>query len=614
MTTGFHINLLRITGNQKKPQEISFGQGLNVISGASDTGKSFIFQCLDYMLGAQKIPKEIDEAKGYSIFELQITAASGNTYTLKRNWLGGKFSIKEGSIDSNAAEEEYAERLTDDPKNISTFLLGLCGFSGVELKKNQHEKVRLSFRDIAGLTLVDEKQIITEDSPVHSKGETIYRTREQSLFYYLLTGLDAKDFKEVEDPKTIKGKINGKIELIKELIEKTQDKLGDYKNQNVDDLTKIVNENIDSLSLEYSEQIKKIDELKTKRNQYHVQKTKKESMILFKKELLERFELLKKHYLSDLERLTFISEGNFLLNQLNSVSCPICGTALKDEHLNHLIKYEDENVLLEQASKSELRKISLKLEELTAAIETLKIEIKQNDDAVQKLAGRISTSDAELTRNLTPITATLKQRINSLFIEKQRLAEYNRLREQITSYQHQINDLNQQLKNRTKQNKGSLAINKGSLDRFCQIAEDTLRKWQFPGLTTVTFDTKHDTFDLIISGRKRSSHGKGIRAISYTAFLLSLLRYVYERNTPYSYNIVLDSPLTTFKDKDVSSESGDKISQETEDAFFNDLSNLPLGVQIIILDNKEPPLDLRDKITYHHFSGKEGVGRPGFFV
>ena len=62
---GFKINKIIMIGPNKEDAFLDFNVGLNVISGASDTGKTFIFQVIDYMLGGGKTPKQIEEAKGY---------------------------------------------------------------------------------------------------------------------------------------------------------------------------------------------------------------------------------------------------------------------------------------------------------------------------------------------------------------------------------------------------------------------------------------------------------------------------------------------------------------------------------------------------------------------
>ena len=50
MTTpikGFRLRFLGYFGPQKKPATVKFGPGLNVLYGASDTGKSFIVETVD---------------------------------------------------------------------------------------------------------------------------------------------------------------------------------------------------------------------------------------------------------------------------------------------------------------------------------------------------------------------------------------------------------------------------------------------------------------------------------------------------------------------------------------------------------------------------------------
>jgi DNA repair exonuclease SbcCD ATPase subunit len=90
MKVGFALRRLALIGPGKAPDEIKFKRGLKVISGPSDSGKSFIAQCLDYALGSGALPKEIPEAEGYSSVVLEIEANSdGRVYSLERSLRGG---------------------------------------------------------------------------------------------------------------------------------------------------------------------------------------------------------------------------------------------------------------------------------------------------------------------------------------------------------------------------------------------------------------------------------------------------------------------------------------------------------------------------------------------
>ena len=57
MKFGFAFRRLALIGPGKVPAEVTFMRGLNVIGGPSDSGKSFIAQCIDYALGGGAAPR-----------------------------------------------------------------------------------------------------------------------------------------------------------------------------------------------------------------------------------------------------------------------------------------------------------------------------------------------------------------------------------------------------------------------------------------------------------------------------------------------------------------------------------------------------------------------------
>src|ERR1035441_3588723 len=105
MTSGFQLRTLRVTGKGKTPAEVSFGPGFNVISGASNTGKSYILQCIDFMLGATKRPKRIQESVGYESVLLDIEDPHGRTHQLERSLSGHAFLHRIISVDQVRSEE-----------------------------------------------------------------------------------------------------------------------------------------------------------------------------------------------------------------------------------------------------------------------------------------------------------------------------------------------------------------------------------------------------------------------------------------------------------------------------------------------------------------------------
>ena len=63
METGFIIKELRLIGESVEKASIVFEKGVNIITGPSNVGKSYIFQCFNYMFGSSKPPKSIKEAR-----------------------------------------------------------------------------------------------------------------------------------------------------------------------------------------------------------------------------------------------------------------------------------------------------------------------------------------------------------------------------------------------------------------------------------------------------------------------------------------------------------------------------------------------------------------------
>lgn len=65
----FFIESLTLKGPAKADAQLTFADGLNVVSGASDTGKSYALSCIDFAFGASSAPSPIPEAAGdYALF------------------------------------------------------------------------------------------------------------------------------------------------------------------------------------------------------------------------------------------------------------------------------------------------------------------------------------------------------------------------------------------------------------------------------------------------------------------------------------------------------------------------------------------------------------------
>ena len=76
-----------VSGGGHHASVIDFKPGLNFILGPSNTGKSLVMDCLDYMFGftpkKNKPSKIIDNNHGYELITLQLATSNG-TVILER--------------------------------------------------------------------------------------------------------------------------------------------------------------------------------------------------------------------------------------------------------------------------------------------------------------------------------------------------------------------------------------------------------------------------------------------------------------------------------------------------------------------------------------------------
>ncbi len=91
------------------------------------------------------------------------------------------------------------------------------------------------------------------------------------------------------------------------------------------------------------------------------------------------------------------------------------------------------------------------------------------------------------------------------------------------------------------------------------------------------------------------------------------MKYCYDGNLPHPGIIILDTPLTTFKEKDkVKNEKDESVAMDIKMAVYEEMSSTYSDYQIIIFENEEPAKALQDNINYIHFSGNAKVDRKGF--
>src|SRR5438552_10836876 len=95
MSRRLTLTELTVTDGELAPATVRFATGLNLIVGASDTGKTFVFEAIDFMLGAKEGLRRIPESQGYIRVFLSIDPSDGPAVTLRRAFDGGQIEATE---------------------------------------------------------------------------------------------------------------------------------------------------------------------------------------------------------------------------------------------------------------------------------------------------------------------------------------------------------------------------------------------------------------------------------------------------------------------------------------------------------------------------------------
>ncbi|HEX8609059.1 MAG TPA: hypothetical protein VF679_10515, partial [Pedobacter sp.] len=373
---GFYIKELSVQGTNVRPAEISFQPGANLVTGASDSGKSYLFAVLNFCLGRSQELKDIPESVGYDDFLLEIHSFEQDTaYTLYRklgqNTISVKACVLKVYATSGATLKTYnTTGSLSSEDNISYFLLGLCGLAGKQLLKNRSKGIKqnLGIKDLIKLSFIAEDKIITEESPFYFSRQFMNQIQDQSLLNLLLTGEDFAEITPKEDLEKRETRLRGKLEFIGyQLSEYAQGRDKLVKSFEEKSATLNYNEVYTKLSLELQQNMAEAKELSQLKSLLVTKRLEISERVTYHSELLARFAILEKQYQSDSQRLEFVLEAEVLSTQLGEVVCPLCSSPLDSNHMIHIHEIEH----FREAAQEELKKIQSKLVGLKETIGNL---------------------------------------------------------------------------------------------------------------------------------------------------------------------------------------------------------------------------------------------------
>lgn len=615
MTKGpITLKQLCFTGPEKPDACVEFQAGLNIIYGASDAGKSFILEAIDFMMGGGAPLRDIPERVGYDRIWLSIARADQTEFTLTRSTEGGDFNLYEG-VTQKIPEGRTPLTLKSkhDAKkadNISTYLLDQVGFSEKRLKKKADgSTISFTLSFLRHLCIISETDIQKQGSPINT-GQFITATAEMSAFKLLLTGVDDSALIKSPSNTPANQSRDAKLEVIEELIlayETRYTELADdvLDGQEFRDQLELLEKSIslEQEQLNFSESSYR--SLSMQRSALRSIIEKSSERLAEIREMLQRFTLLKEHYGSDISRLEGIQEAGSLVEALAPGECPLCGSVAGSPHASSPCDANLEGVVV--AANAEKAKVEKLRAELLSTMQKLELEAQSFERIIPKNQKDLSSLEVKI-EEATP--SVLEQRASYLSLVEKRA----NVRVVITAWDEldNLRDRKTSLEDITEtQGSESQPVSEMSasvLDSFSQFMEAILKAWHFPKAERVYFDPQKR--DFVIAGKPRGSRGKGMRAITHAAFTIALLEFCKREKHAHLGFIVMDSPLLAYREPDAADDGVTETGLNEE--FFSYLSKWT-DRQAIIIENVDPPAQFSEQSYSTYFSGTPGVGRAGFF-
>lgn len=602
---------LTAVGPRITPASIEFAPTLTVIYGASETGKSYITEAIDYVLGAGRL-RYVPQSEPYKQMLLGIDL-DGDTITLARNLAGGRISVYEGDLrqigDQVPDSTLSASHKKGSENTVSHFLLDRLGLAGSLLRKNQrNDTVALSFRNIARLVLVGEERMYSRTSPVES-GIPSTRTSERSTVKLLLEGEDDSGLISGEDPTEFRRLNRAQLAVLDRAISQARAHLeGVPEQQDCVDMLARVNKSIQHSSEDMSSQLNEHDEaIRTLAELAELRNT--EIRRADEARVLEaRFLVLDAQYEADLQRLEMVRSAGSFLGYFEADECVFCGAHYEDQHREHAI-YETTE-LADSIRVETVRTNALKVD-LERTLQGIRASL---DEARDRMAS-IEQRQAEARRELNETENLLQPQRDQLNTLLERRTELDRWIAQWTQISR-LEALSSSVLQEEPESAEAVVTGMGrrALDDFSGVLRRILAAWRVPGADRVKFSAEPAP-DVILEDRARADRGKGIRSVLHAGFTTALGEYCLERGLAHPGFVVLDTPVLTYRDADEESQNPSDSKEEyvaptVAQAFYEYLSTSEL--QSIVLENQTPPDIDAEGCKLVYFSGAN-AGRTGFY-
>ena len=566
----YYIKKITMTGRGVESSTVQLKKGVNILYGPSNTGKSYIGECINYMMGSKET--RIARNKGYENIHIEFDV-DGQCLSMDR-----KIGNTKTHVESNVDGIESGDYTLDGKNRICHVWLKLMGIkAGHRILNSAHcQKEELNNRAFDHIFVIREKNVDSEKS-ILLPSEHSRETSSKMGLLFLMTGDDHDDGMNYDKPEVDSAKRAAVREFAREQLDVIAEQQESLEQDTPQELPVIIEQKISSLLAEIEHKESEISKIILQNRDIGEQIYILDQEIAEASVLQNRYKSLQSQYSADLKRLTFMVEGEVRKKEMDIHKlrkCPFCGNEVhgsKEESCVSAAQKEVNRLSPRIADLKSLRKrLNLELEKKQSLRDELELQMKELEERIQ----------TELQPKVEELRVQLAEYSLALMTTSQKSA-YENAREKI-----QANLTRFESRPKPPEVKINSFFSGDIKVELLKIVDRLLRDCHFDRYRDLVFDDSK--FDVIINDTEKRSYGKGYRAFINVLVSIAVQEYlrVYGSYKPEIF--VIDSPVLSLKE-DV--DDTELATEGMKASLFNYILQHPCANQIIIIENELPEAD-----------------------
>lgn len=595
----FYIKRIQIQSENGTISSVDLKPGLNIVHGESNTGKSLILNCIDYMFGAEK--HRFDAA--LKIKEITVVLdVDGNNITMQREIDTNDIKVS-STVDYIESDTYKIGRAKKWINNVWLRLLGIEEPKKIFMTAAGRTQA-LTLRTFFHIILCDETRIQGEGSML-SQGKGVVRNVAVPVYtslLYLATGNNYLPDDTSGDSRIKKAK----KEAVKAFVDKSMLALEERKMSELANFSQLppyeIQKKVDGIIADIGAAEGALDKVTEQSKKLGERLIEINNQITECRMLKNRNQSLESQYKSDIKRLTFIAEGDIQHGEMPSLTvCPFCNGQLAKDKGSSCI----------DAAVIEVEKIELQIKDLRSVQIALDQEIKDLTEERASTLTKRREIDYTIRGELKPQIAQLRSSLADYTLA---LNQY-KAKEMIEAFSDVLVSGLEETEKEVGEEIHFNAKAKFS-EVFLKTLNDELKSLletcNYKNFSGAYFDVDEDE-DIVVSGHVKRSQGQGYRAFLNSIFIIALYNCLDSFAQYPIPLVVLDSPILSLKEKQSKDKSG-FVTPGMKDGLFRYLVEHQSDRQTIVIENDIPNIDYKDTTMIEFTHDDSDGSRYGFLL